>query len=331
MSRRLYFVRNDSGSPNRFFDQVLANGEEWEIIDRKLDNWRDDATVSGSISSGTLSVGDGSQFFGPFEGEQYFYEDPKPTTIDWPSNSLVDVISGTNLFGGTEYTFLSKAFRPIGFTVTSGIDGLELTVNHPTVDLADDTLLTVSSGTDPEGVAAYTLGTKAVVGDFGVTVISGADTVTISGGTAIGQNIGNFFQIEFSSVGITNNTWLSVSSKDLTSNITPWPVVFPCRIAGLGYSNEREGSDCNIELHVAAAGDTNNNAAVYTWAVTDSRIAFKSDFGLSEIVLNPGDKLAIFGSNAGDIRPKNMFLGVYVEIIQRADDEDSEDFSGDFV
>ncbi len=156
MSKRLYYVRNDSGSTTRFFDQVLDNGEEWEIIDRKLDNWRDDLTVSGAITSGTLSVGDGSQFFNPFDGEQYFYEEPTPTTITLPPNSLLAVVSGTNLFGGIDYQFSARSITAQGLTVVSGTEGLVL--------VAD-----------------------AVVGAAGTTVVSGAGIVTISGGADFGM------------------------------------------------------------------------------------------------------------------------------------------------
>jgi len=324
INRRRTEVVNNSGSTALFFDQVLAPGEVWEIIDRKLEMWRDDITISGAISSGTLGVRDGTQEFTSVTNAlKYFYDNPAPvTTLKWPQNSLVTLASGIDAFGGIEYEFQHKSVVGVGglISVVSGTEGIEIIVN----DGADVDSLTASGVTVTGSVQLNSIAGISISAD------DNTDTVTISGGVEIGSNIGNFFQIEFSSVGITNNTWLSVSSKDLTSNITPWPVVFPCRIAGLGYSNERVDSDCDIELHVSPIASGSNNSPIFTWSVTDSRVAYKSDFGLDELILNPGDKLAIFGGNAGDTRPKNMFLGVYVEILSRQNAEDSENFSGDF-
>jgi hypothetical protein len=285
--------------------------------------WRDDPTISGAITSGTLGVRDGNQEFASTAlAFQYFYNNPGGrTTFSWPENSLVTLVSGTDVFGNLEYSIERKAITGVGLTVISGSEGLELVVDPD----QDDVDSITASGVTVTGSVQF-----ESVGGIAITANDTTDTVTISGGAVVGENIGNFFQVEFSSVGITNNTWLAVSSKDLTSNVTPWPVVFPCRIAGLGYSNERAGSDCSLELHLSPAGSGSSSVVIFTWDVTDARVAYKSNFGINELLLNPGDKLAIFGGNAGSTRPKNMFLGVYVEILSRQDDEESEDFSGNF-
>jgi len=256
---------------------------------------------------------------------------PHTEDTDTVSNAIIGgenitVVSGANTTTISSPDTIDDALVGAGeVVVTSGVSTITISgTPHPPDD--DDVDSLTASGTTVTGsVLLESIGGISIIAD------DTTDTVTISGGPEIGSNIGNFFQVEFSSVGITNNTWLAVSSKDLTSNITPWPVVFPCRIAGLGYSNERSDSTVNLDLHVSPSGSGNSSVVEFTWAISGSRTAYKSDFGLSEIVLNPGDKVALFGdTSVGGTKPKNMFLGLFVEIIARDDAEDSETYAGDF-
>jgi len=128
-NRRITEVVNNTGSTALFFDQVLAPGEVWEIVDRKIEMWRDDSTISGAITSGTLGVRDGTQeFTSTVAGLQYFYNNPgNRTTFNWPVNSLVTLVSGTDELGNIDYTIERKAVTGVGITVVSGVDGLQLT------------------------------------------------------------------------------------------------------------------------------------------------------------------------------------------------------------
>jgi len=128
VNRRITEVVNNTGSTALYFDQVLEAGEIWEIVDRKLQLWRDDITISGAISSGTLGVRDGEQEFTETQDAlQYFYDNPRPlrpTTIQihgQPSASALTTTSGVDALGGLTYTLSPKALvGDGGTTVVSG-------------------------------------------------------------------------------------------------------------------------------------------------------------------------------------------------------------------
>jgi hypothetical protein len=71
--RRRTIVTNQSGVTADFVRKRLTNGESFEIIDRDINVWRDDPTISGAITSGDLEVSNGIETFGPAEGEFWFY------------------------------------------------------------------------------------------------------------------------------------------------------------------------------------------------------------------------------------------------------------------
>ncbi len=71
--RRRTIVTNQSGVTVDFVRKRLTNGESFEIIDRDINLWRDDPTISGSITSGDLVISNGLETFGPTEGEFWFY------------------------------------------------------------------------------------------------------------------------------------------------------------------------------------------------------------------------------------------------------------------
>lgn len=74
ISRRRTIVTNQSGVTADFVMKRLTDGESFEIIDRDLDVWRDDPTISGAIASGDLVVSNATETFTlPAEGEYWFY------------------------------------------------------------------------------------------------------------------------------------------------------------------------------------------------------------------------------------------------------------------
>lgn len=305
-------------------------------------------TFSGSGSDVTSAITDINGEVGPSITLQGAGEVSVSSTA---TNEIT--ISGTPHTENTDT--ISDAIIGVGtVVVTSGVDtttisGTPHTVNTDTISnaLIAGHGITITSGTsttvidsfDDNDVDSLTASGTTVTGSIqlaslggiAITADAGTDTVTISGGPVVGDVLGNFFQVEFTSIGVTNNSWLSVSSRDLASNITPWPALFPCRIAGLVFSNERSGADADLELHVAREGDGATNVIEFTWEVRNARVTYKSDFSITDIVLAPGDKLGIFSSNAGSTRPKNMFLGVYVEVTAVESNEAVEDFSGNLT
>jgi hypothetical protein len=75
--RRRTIVTNKSGVTKDFVRQRLEDDESFEIIDRDINVWRDEPTISGAITSGDLLVSNGIKTFPiPAEGEFWFYGRP---------------------------------------------------------------------------------------------------------------------------------------------------------------------------------------------------------------------------------------------------------------
>jgi hypothetical protein len=141
----------NTGPANLFFDQVIGSGEVWEIGDRKIAGWREDLTVSGALTSGTLRVRDGTQTFGIANGLLYFYDQhpQRHTTITIPGQVLVTLSSGVDALGGVNYTIGSRA-------------------------MLGDSFVSVVSGTNSIQWSA-----KSIIGSGAVTVTSGTGTVSV--------------------------------------------------------------------------------------------------------------------------------------------------------
>jgi hypothetical protein len=168
------------------------------------------------------------------------------------------------------------------------------------------------------------------LGGLSVSANASTDTVTISGGSEVGELIGSLFQIEFTNGGNTSNTWLAVSDSNLSGNRTPWVACFPCRLAGLSFSNRNSGTSLDLEFHVARVGDGNTSTIEIVYEVRNARTSFKTDIPLDGLVLEPGDKVSVYAQDAGSAG-RDVWFGAYVEIISRTTSEGSEDWTGDIT
>jgi len=282
---------------------------------------------------------------------------PHPEDTDTISDAIVggvgitvtSGVSETTIDGHLRYT-KEENDAIIGgenVTVVSGAD----TITISSVDTISDALIaghgiTITSGTsttvigsfDDDDVDSLTASGTTVTGSvqfasqggISITADAGTDTVTISGGSTVGELIGNFFQIEFTNGGNTSNTWLAVSDSNLSSTTSPWVVAFPCRLAALAFSNRNENVEQDIEIHVARFGDGNAAVTEFVWELRNVRTAVKSDISITELSFEPGDKVAVFVANQGN-NARDVFTGMYVEIIQRTSEEISEDWAGDLT
>lgn len=168
----------------------------------------------------------------------------------------------------------------------------------------------------------------ATLGGLSVSADASTDTVTISGGSEVGELIGSLFQIEFTNGGNTSNTWLAVSDSNLSGNRTPWVACFPCRLAGLSFSNRNDGTTLDLEVHVARVGDGNTNNLEFTYQIISARTAFKTNLALDTLELNPGDKVSVYAQNTGS-QGRDVWFGIFWEITNRTTDEGSENWTGD--
>lgn len=251
------------------------------------------------------------------------------SSIDTVSDAIIGGV-GITVTSGTASTTIDGHLRYTrdendaiiggqGATVASGSN----TITIDTFDETDVDSITTSGVTFTGSVNLATTGGSSIIPN------AGSNTITISGGRSVGELIGNFFQIEFTANGVVINEWMSISEGNLNSDQTPWLVVFPSRVAATAFSNANDDVDVDIEIHVAPSGSGNSNTIAYTWEIRAARTAYKSDFGLTDIELNPGDKVGVFASDAGG-NASDAFVGLYVEIRETSTEESSEDWTGDF-
>jgi hypothetical protein len=168
------------------------------------------------------------------------------------------------------------------------------------------------------------------LGGISVTADAGNDTVTISGGAEVGALTGSLFQVDFTNGGNTSNTWMAVSDSNLGGNTTPWTAAFPCRLAGVAFSNRNTGTDLDMEFHVAREGDGNSSTIEFTYEVRDCRTGYKTDMPLGTLLLQPGDKVSVYANSAGDAG-RDVWFGSYWEITSRPAGEGCEDWSGNIT
>ncbi len=327
INRRITEVVNNTGSTALFFDQVLAPGEIWEIVDRKMEMWRDDPSISGAITSGTLGVRDGTEeFANTTHALQHFYDNPKPqTTLEWPTNSLVTLVSGIDQIGNVAYSFAAKSVTARGLTVTSGTDGIELIVD-PDEDDVDS--ITTSGVTFTGSVNLESIGGGQLLTDIDT------NTITISGGASeedIFTSEGKIYKHSFGNNGIIANKWANVGHGN-SSDQTPHQIVFSSQVVGLAYSNQRTTTDLDIEIWKAPAASGTTAELMFTWELRQIRVARKSNLEVENILFGPGDKLAMFISKPvgtpGAQNPQDPVIDVYMQIDEQLDEEGSESFSG---
>jgi len=328
INRRITEVVNNTGGTALFFDQVLAPGEVWEIVDRKMEMWRDDPSISGAITSGTLGVRNGvEEFVSVTAGLQYFYNNPGTrTTFNWPSNSLVTLVSGVDALGNIDYTIERKAVTGVGITIVSGTDGLEL-LSDPDEDDVDS--ITTSGVTFTGSVNLANIGGGALITDIG------SNTITISGGASVEDiftSEGKIYKHSFGNNGIIANKWAQVGHGN-SSDQSPHQIVFSSQVVGLAYSNKRETTDLDVEIWKSPVSSGTSAELMFTWELRQIRVARKSNLEVEEILFGPGDKLAMFISKPagtpGADNPQDPVIDVYMQIDEALDEEGSESFSGD--
>lgn len=320
-------------------------------------------TLSGSIIlegeggnslyvSGQTIVISGSSSVGPGQAVTSLNGLTDDVTIAAGDNVSINTASQTITISSTDTDTISDAIvGGVGITVTSGsnettIDGhvrydksendaiiggygavVTSGANTITIDTFDDDdidTITVSGVTMSGSVTFATVGGTTITPDNSDT---DNPVITISGGASVGELVGSLFQIEFTNGGNTSNTWLAVSDSNLSGNQTPWTACFPCRLAGLSFSNRNTGADLDMEIHVAREGDGNSSTLEYTWSIVNGRTAFKTDIPTTELVLDPGDKVSVYAAGAGG-SGRDVWLGVFWEIVSRTTSEGVENWSG---
>ncbi len=347
-----------SGTPHTVNTDTISNaiigGDNITVV-----SGANTTTISSTTATANAIVGAGEVVVISGANETIVSGTPHTVNTDTISDAIVGgvgivVTSGSNettIDGHLRYT-KDENDAIIGgenVTVVSGVD--TITISSVDTDTVSDALvaghgITITSGTDTTLVSSFddtdvdsitasgvtVTGSVqfATLGGLSVSADAGTDTVTISGGSEVGELIGSLFQIEFTNGGNTSNTWLAVSDSNLSGNRTPWVACFPCRLAGLSFSNRNDGTELDLEIHVARVGDGNTSTIEFTYQVINARTSFKTNIALNALELSPGDKVSVYAQNTGS-QGRDVWFGVFWEITDRTTDEGSENWTGDIT
>ena len=211
------------------------------------------------------------------------------------------------------------------------------------VGLADDVILPgTGSATLPSGTLLERPGTPAAgMIRFNDTTsfmeyYNGTEWITLVGnsigpGTLTGSIVGYHFLLDKFEYGV----WLGTTTKHITSDEVQYVMPFGAEIVAITYGADKT-SDIDLAIEVAGPTAGNTNATLFTWSVTDSRVARIStptgSGGPGGIALPAGSKLGIFASDpGGGTEPADVVVSVYIQWTDEAEEEDSEDYAGDFT
>lgn len=231
--------------------------------------------------------------------------------------SQIDAVEGSDV--DSVNSLIGDITIAPGYNTTVETAGQTITVG--TFDDDDVDSITASGVTVTGSVQFETLGGISVTAD------AGTDTVTISGGAEVGALTGSLFQVDFTNGGNTSNTWLAVSDSNLGGNTTPWTAAFPCRLAGVAFSNRNDDVNLDMEFHIAREGDGNSSTTEFVYEIRACRTGYKTDMPLTTLLLQPGDKVSVYAQNAGD-SGRDVWFGSYWEITSRPAGEGCEDWTG---
>ncbi len=306
-------------------------------------------TISDAIVGGVGIVVTSGSNETTIDGHLRYTKDENDAIIGGENVTVVSGVDTITISSVDTDTISDAIIGGVGITVTSGsntvtVDGhlrydksendAIVAGNNIVVTSGSDSII-IDSFTDDDvdsitasGVTVTGSVQFATLGGLSVSADASTDTVTISGGSEVGELIGSLFQIEFTNGGNTSNTWLAVSDSNLSGNRTPWVACFPCRLAGLSFSNRNDGTELDLEINVARVGDGNTSNLEFTYQILGARTAFKTDIPLDALELNPGDKVSVYAQNTGS-QGRDVWFGVFWEITDRTTDEGSEDWSGD--
>ncbi len=252
------------------------------------------------------------------------------------------VISGSIVISGSEGVLNSAAAARFftgsqiaeqNFT-TEGIDLRDLR----NVIVAEGDNIVVTSG-EVNQTLVFTVGTSsnvvsdALVGAGNVTIVSGTDTITVSGGTGL---TGALHQIAFmkGKDDIMNDLFLNTYGDGMDgspSNDSPAVMPWKSKLVGLTYTNKTAGTKVHIEIQSTADGTGNSPVLMdFDWLLdtVGVRTARKTDF-VTDIIFDAGDKISVFlDLRPGSSRPRNVIVILYFEIVEATFEESSENFSG---
>lgn len=192
--------------------------------------------------------------------------------------------------------------------------------------------ITVSDGPDVDSLNSFT-GDVTIAGLNTITILNDSGTVTISGadGTAPGAVKNQIISLDFVSGG--NEEWMAISDNDHGTDEHPYVCPWPLRILGMMYTNKKNNTRFRLRFYKAEAGSGSSNTQIFDWLVGSPgcRVAYKSDLGLNEATFEAGDKFALFLDDvSGGNDPDQPVVTVYLQVREEFSGSGTERFGGNF-
>jgi hypothetical protein len=278
------------------------------------------------------------------------------TGIEMPLQQWEDFQSGGhpysgNLWVNADHSVDMTVSGIVGVTVSGvTITGGNVTIESgPNVVLAPDVpsnSMLITSYDDPDvdsitasGVTFTGSVNFDTVGDttitLGISMDDATNTLTISGGQTSEQQklaIGKIYQVSYGENGIATDKWLDVGHGN-PSNRSPHIILWPTEMVGFSFSNRNNDIDIDVELWLASETEGSAANLLYTWELRNMRTWHTTQVLTSSgtpVTFVPGDKLGMFIRGVSGAKTQDPVVNVYLQIDAIYDDEDFENYTGDF-
>jgi len=149
-------------------------------------------------------------------------------------------------------------------------------------------------------------------------------------GSSIFTVVGNIHQLVYGNKGYSNNKWLKLyGDSKKPSNEAPGVVVWKSKLIGISFTNDSDGVNTDVEIHVSSQGDGSSpTSVVYTWGIINSRVCRKTDFS-PDVIIEKGDKVGVYLKGTGN-NPTDPNVVMYFQILADNSEEFCETYTGDF-
>ena len=122
--------------------------------------------------------------------------------------------------------------------------------------------------------------------------------------------VGHIFSKCFSRSGSAKNKWLGNDEKNISSNISPHPLVWDSTLIAASYTSSEDRSDVDIEIRAANLNAGNSDTLRYNWHIRDSRTSVINTLSVD---FNGGDKVGVYAKDMGE-DAKDVVVCLYFKV-----------------
>jgi len=175
-----------------------------------------------------------------------------------------------------------------------------------------------------DGTISETTRSINLTGNVAINKVGDQMNVNIGGIS----NIGFLYCMSFVKNGSAQNKFSDSIACNIPSDYSPQPCPFNMELIGITFTNNKAGSDFDIEVWKSDRNDGPNEYKVTEWQVRNGRIGYKTN--ITGKNFNAGDKVAIFIDDEG-MNPNDMGTVLIFKILNDNNKEEFvEDFEGHF-